>query len=129
MTGIQAKYEIHGHRLEEAINNILNTKAKKLRRKYGRPEPITDRLFQPEVIHDSTCGATLCAYGSSNLVPRRDRTEHDDNPAIHYGLIASANQLMKDASIRDCLAAEKDVLCFELEAAGPVNHFPSLINQ
>ena len=29
------------------------------------------------------------------------RTEHDDNPTIHYGLIASANQLMKDALIRD----------------------------
>lgn len=34
---------------------------------------------------------------------------------------------MKDASIRDRLAAEKDVLCFEMEAAGLINHFPCLV--
>ncbi|KAF1980565.1 purine and uridine phosphorylase, partial [Aulographum hederae CBS 113979] len=46
---------------------------------------------------------------------------------VHYGLIASANQLMKDATARDKLIAEKDVLCFEMEAAGLMNHFPCLV--
>lgn len=61
------------------------------------------------------------------MVLRPERSEHEDNPAIHYGLIASANQLMKDALIRDRLAAEKEVLCFEMEAAGLVNTFPCLV--
>jgi nucleoside phosphorylase len=60
-------------------------------------------------------------------VCRTERAEEDDNPAIHYGLIASANQLMKDAQVRDTLAAEKGVLCFEMEAAGLMNHFPCLV--
>lgn len=34
---------------------------------------------------------------------------------------------MKDALTRDRLAAEKDVLCFEMEAAGLMNHFPCLV--
>lgn len=51
----------------------------------------------------------------------------EDTPAIHYGLIASANQLMKDAQVRNTLAAEKDVLCFEMEAAGLMNYFPCLV--
>lgn len=34
---------------------------------------------------------------------------------------------MKDASVRDTLAKEKDVLCFEMEAAGLMNHFPCLV--
>lgn len=34
---------------------------------------------------------------------------------------------MKDASVRDRLIAEKDVLCFEMEAAGLMNHFPCLV--
>jgi nucleoside phosphorylase len=34
---------------------------------------------------------------------------------------------MRDASIRDRLAAEKDILCFEIEAAGLMNHFPCLV--
>jgi nucleoside phosphorylase len=58
---------------------------------------------------------------------RPERVKDEDNPVIHYGLIASANQLMKDALVRDKLIAEKDVLCFEMEAAGLMNHFPCLV--
>jgi nucleoside phosphorylase len=35
--------------------------------------------------------------------------------------------LMKDASVRDRLAAKKDILCFEMEAAGLMDHFPCLV--
>lgn len=34
---------------------------------------------------------------------------------------------MKDASIQDKFGAENDVLCFEMEAAGFMNHFPCLL--
>ena len=34
---------------------------------------------------------------------------------------------MKDASVRDRLSSEKSVLCFEMEAAGLMNHFPCLV--
>ncbi|CAG8014027.1 unnamed protein product [Penicillium salamii] len=34
---------------------------------------------------------------------------------------------MKDALIRDELAAQKDVLCFEMEGAGLMDHFPCLV--
>lgn len=34
---------------------------------------------------------------------------------------------MKDALVRDQLSKEKDVLCFEMEAAGLMNHFPCLV--
>ncbi|KAJ5410107.1 uncharacterized protein N7487_004466 [Penicillium crustosum] len=115
-----------GHKLMEAINIILDTNTR-LRSEYQRPESITDRLFRPAFSHKSNCGAVSCANDASNLVLRRERSKEEDNPAIHYGLIASANQLMKDALIRDRLAAEKDVLCFEMEAAGLMNTFPCLV--
>ncbi|CAI7602463.1 unnamed protein product [Penicillium palitans] len=126
ITGIQSQYEIYGHRLEEAVNDIF-VKNMRLRLKYGRPDPITDRLFKPEVVHSPKGCAESCSNDASNLITRHERTEHEDNPAIHYGLIASGNQLMKDAMIRDRLAAEKDVLCFEMEAAGLMNTFPCLV--
>jgi nucleoside phosphorylase len=66
----------------------------------------------------------VCGNDEVKLVVRLDRSDEDDNPVIHYGLIASANQLMKDVLVRDKLSAEKDVLCFEMEAAGLMNHFP-----
>ena len=34
---------------------------------------------------------------------------------------------MKDALVRDDLADVKDVLCFDMEAAGLMNHFPCLV--
>jgi nucleoside phosphorylase len=71
----------------------------------------------------------ICGSGTPKeprLVARRERRA-DDSPAVHYGTIASANQLMEDACIRDKLAAEKDVLCFEMEAAGLMNQFPCVV--
>ena len=129
VSGLKAQYEWKGHQLEDAINSILE-KNPRLRRKYKRPDPSSDRLYQSGVTHplggEASCAA-VCGDDLSNLILRPERTEHDDNPVIHYGLIASANQLMKDATVRDRLAVEKDVLCFEMEAAGLMNHFPCLV--
>lgn len=57
------------------------------------------------------------------------RGVHDgeDNLMGHYGLVASANTPMKEARARDKLAADKDILCFEMEAAGQINHSPCLV--
>ncbi|KAJ6032492.1 hypothetical protein N7540_003224 [Penicillium herquei] len=90
---------------------------------YDFGKSIQDMSFQ----HRSSTNCDICADSSSKLVFRSERTDEDDNPAIHYGLVASGNQLMKDALIRDKLAAEKDFLCFEMEAAGLMNTFPCLI--
>ena len=127
--GLQAQHEMEGHQLEEAINNALK-KYPRLRKTYNRPSQTTDRLYKPEVVHPSgrqgSCDS-ICGSDPSNLVSRQQRTEEDGDPAIHYGLIASANNLMKDATLRDALAKEKGVLCFEMEAAGLMNHFPCLV--
>jgi nucleoside phosphorylase len=129
VSGVKAQYKRKGHGFEEAINKILDENPR-LRQEYERPGSNSDRLYQSGVIHppnnDSTC-AELCGNDPSHLVLRSERIEDEDNPAIHYGLIASANQLMKDAVARDRLAAEKDALCFEMEAAGLMNYFPCLV--
>jgi nucleoside phosphorylase len=129
VNGLKAQYEIEGHQLEEAISSILEKKPR-LQKKYKRPDSSSDRLYQTGVIHppnnEASCAA-ICGDDPSNLILRPKRTEDEDNLTIHYGLIASANQLMKDALIRDRLAAEKDILCFEMEAAGLMNHFPCLV--
>ena len=122
---LKDQYNSEGHRLEEGINGILE-KNPRLRKLYKRPS--TDRLYRSEFVHVLGNGES-CAAGCdpSCLVLRRERTEDEDNPAIHYGLIASGNQLIKDALFRDSLVAEKDVLCFETEAAGVMNNFPCLV--
>jgi nucleoside phosphorylase len=92
----------------------------RLRKKYGRPEAGMDQLYESTFVHpdrEQAC-EEVCKEETSRLVPRRERATDKDDPVIHYGLIASADRLMKDAEIRDTLGREEGVLCFEMEAAG-----------
>jgi hypothetical protein len=127
VSGLKAQYESHGHYLETAIDNVLE-KIPRLKLKYKRPNLKSDKLYKSSIVHptntDASC-ALVCGENPSNLVPRVERSE--DSLVIHYGLIASGNSLMKDALIRDQLASENDILCFEMEAAGLMNHFPCLV--
>ncbi|KAJ5685122.1 hypothetical protein N7536_007741 [Penicillium majusculum] len=130
VSGLATQYELEGHQLEEAIGDVLS-KYPRLRKKYQRPEASSDMLYLSGVIHpidDESCCGAVCGDDPSKLITTRPkRTKDDDNPMVHYGLIASASRLMNDATVRDRLAAEKDVLCFEMEAAGLMNHFPCLV--
>ncbi|KAL4940220.1 hypothetical protein BDV06DRAFT_213639 [Aspergillus oleicola] len=99
----------------------------KTMQEYGRPPGNTDTLFRAEVSHNLKGCAGFCASNLSNIIQRRARTTNEQNPAIYHGLIASANQVMKDVLVRDQLAAENDILCFEMEAAGLMNQFPCLV--
>ncbi|RYC63098.1 hypothetical protein CHU98_g3117 [Xylaria longipes] len=127
LAALEAGYESDGHNIDAAIKTILEKKSR-LRSKYCRPDPAADRLYESHWKHVGS-GLDTCeaVCGIDNQRPRPERSDDEDNPKIHYGLIASANQLMKDASIRDKLSADKDVLCFEMEAAGLMNHFPCLV--
>ena len=85
-------------------------------RSSGRPKH--DRLFRADYRHqdkDLTC--EQCHCDTSQLVQRPNRSS-DCYVRVHQGLIASGNEVMRDAKERDRLAAEKGVLCFEMEAAG-----------
>ncbi|KAI1821809.1 hypothetical protein F4861DRAFT_532688 [Xylaria intraflava] len=126
---LKAEHEAEGHTIDTAIETFLEKKPR-LRTKYRRPDPSTDILYKTHWKHaggkDDNC-QVVCGTGRENIVNRPERLNEENSPAIHYGLIASANQLMKDAVLRDKLSAEKDVLCFEMEAAGLMNHFPCLV--
>ncbi|KAL2864135.1 WD domain protein [Aspergillus lucknowensis] len=126
VAGLRARYKEEGHRLKESIRAVLDGN-KRLKRNYAQPPLETDHLFESEFAHpylEGTCGE-VC--DSSKLIRRPRRTDEEDDPIIYYGLIASGNRVIKDAIFRDKLAAEQDVLCFEMEAAGLMNHFPCLV--
>lgn len=91
--------------------------------KYGHPGMKYDKLFAPEYVHDSTHDTCERCIGSQ--IERDPRP--GNHPNVHYGLVASGNQVMKDAQIRDCMSKEYNILCFEMEAAGVVNVIPCLV--
>ncbi|KAJ6780228.1 hypothetical protein PWT90_01955 [Aphanocladium album] len=127
ISGLRAQYELDGHRIQEDIEAILVAK-KRLRKKYSRPDAATDQLYQSDFVHvmgEESCSG--CGSAASSVVARPARDDDEDYPVIHYGLVATANRLMKDAKLRDTIAKERGVLCFEMEAGGLMNHFPCLI--
>ncbi|KAF6823096.1 hypothetical protein CPLU01_11595 [Colletotrichum plurivorum] len=87
---------------------------------YGRPA-LQDELFPATYEHQST-PSDCSECDRSKLVPRSVR----DYPLIHYGAIASGNQVMRSACQRDTLARELDFICFEMEAAGIMDIMPCL---
>ncbi|VUC26335.1 unnamed protein product [Clonostachys rosea] len=123
---LEAEYESEGNGIDRKINDILKIKLR-LRHKYQKPETDTDKLFKSSYKHagleKQEC-SEVC-IDTSQLITRKTRDEED--PMIHFGLVASANQVMKDADMRDRLSAEEGVLCFEMESAGLMNHFPCLV--
>ncbi|KAF3169725.1 hypothetical protein TWF788_010400 [Orbilia oligospora] len=84
----------------------------------------SDRLFRASYEHPSMNSS--CDECDPGMIVGRESRPHDQ-PYIHYGLIASGNQVMKHGITRDCLAREKNVLCFEMEAAGIMDELPSLV--
>ncbi|RDH30904.1 ankyrin [Aspergillus welwitschiae] len=83
-----------------------------------------DILFEAEYNHAG--GVTCEKCDEERSIQRDEREGH--GIMVHYGTIASGNQVLKDAHERDRLAAELGgVLCFEMEAAGLVNNFPCLV--
>ena len=83
-----------------------------------------DQLFYAmyeHIQHEKTC--VRC--DTSQSVNRVIRAS--DEPYIHYGIIASANQVMKHGPTRDRLAQELGILCFEMEAAGLMDQLPCLV--
>jgi nucleoside phosphorylase len=88
------------------------------------PGESEDILFESSYVHEAD--QYSCATCDKTRIVSRPRRD-SQAPYIHYGLIASANQLMKDASTRDRLGEELGILCFEMEAAGLMNHFPCLV--
>ncbi|KAE8141926.1 WD40-repeat-containing domain protein [Aspergillus pseudotamarii] len=92
------------------------------RAKFARPQQ-EDRLFQAGYTHRD--GDTCKECDPAQIIRRSLRSNND--PVVHYGLIASANQVMKDSRRRDQLAKEFGVCCVEMEAAGVMNIIPCLV--
>ncbi|ETS82683.1 hypothetical protein PFICI_04559 [Pestalotiopsis fici W106-1] len=124
---LKAQYRRRGNDIEKAIKDVLASNTR-LQADFKKPDPSTDRLYNTGYKHagvkEQEC-TTLC--DASELARSPERSEDRDNPTVHYGIIASANQLMRDANLRDKLSAEHDILCFEMEAAGLMNQFPCVV--
>lgn len=92
-----------------------------------------DRLFENDYPHaemfsDENC-LDCCDLRRSHLRSTRgvEAARDRDAPRIHYGNIASSNQLQISATKRNQLQEELGVICFEMEGAGVIQTHPCLV--
>ncbi|KAN0070878.1 hypothetical protein V8E54_011043 [Elaphomyces granulatus] len=107
------------HMISDVLNENVEMKAP-----CSRPADEQDTLFNSAYDHpqhEDTC----INCDKRQLIHRDPRTS--DEPRIHYGLIASGNQVMKHGKTRDQLGRRLGMLCFEMEAAGLMNQLPCLV--
>ncbi|KAK6540060.1 hypothetical protein TWF694_008890 [Orbilia ellipsospora] len=89
---------------------------------WSRPRGL-DRVFAATYEHaHEALDCDQC--DKSKLLPRRKRGSN--NPVIHYGVIASGNQVMKSGIMRDSIARGLEAICFEMETAGLMDILPCL---
>jgi nucleoside phosphorylase len=123
MSILQARHLMEGHGISSTIQQMIG-KYPAMESQFTYPGVTSDKLYEAEYEHpesEPTC---------SNCDP--ERLKHREPrplqlPVIHYGLIASGDQVMKHGATREQLRKELDVLCFEMEAAGLIDSLPFAI--
>ncbi|OJJ48734.1 hypothetical protein ASPZODRAFT_158382 [Penicilliopsis zonata CBS 506.65] len=95
-----------------------------------------DKLFPPDYLHQhhdtQDCGChegQTCSVARQSpcellgcdpelLARERPRARQGQNPAIHFGSVASGDAVIKCGMYRDQIARQENVIAFEMESAG-----------
>ncbi|KAH2542215.1 hypothetical protein KXW97_003527 [Aspergillus fumigatus] len=108
LTKLETKHDMCGSKIPQYLDG-MGKRWPRLVAKYTRPDSLNDPLSSSD---------------SSSNRPSQPREVR-----VHYGLIASGNQVIKEANFRDSLneSLGGNVLCVEMEAAGLMNDFPCVV--
>lgn len=120
---LQAEYYAGDGQILHYLSEMF-TNRPRMKKVFGYPGEANDCLFQADYEHvdpDSACDQCDCTY----IIKREARD--DTESVVHYGNIASGNQVIKHAATRDQLSKQLGVLCFEMEAAGLMQDFPCIV--
>jgi nucleoside phosphorylase len=126
MTGVSKLRALHarkGSAIREHVNSMLESNPA-MQQDFSYRNPEDDQLFQADYDHmdnDKDCKS----YDEEHLVQQNPQITNI--PVIHYGLIGSANRVMRHGVTGEMLRQERGIICFEMEAAGLMDNFPCLV--
>jgi nucleoside phosphorylase len=141
LTALETEHDLVGSKIPEFLEE-LRKKWPRLVPKY-LPSDLEDILFKADYGHASRRAVNpddtsnvgevddddeeeeSCRFCDKTQVVRRKERDM----TVHFGLIASGNQVIKDAAFRNKLNKDLGghVLCIEMEAAGLMNNFPCIV--
>jgi nucleoside phosphorylase len=93
---------------------------------FTRPPGDADVLYQPDYDHSNSEGEDCRDCDTKRTVPREPRSPQTQL-RVHFGTIASGNQVIGHGRKRDEIGAEFNALCLEMEAAGIVKDLPCIV--
>lgn len=117
VSNLRSKHELEPSRVPTFLQDMAAEYPE-----YGHPAS-PDRLFPASYKHESqflpcsSCDQSKLLSGSTRM---------PNHPKIHYGAVASGNQVMKDSYARDKIGRDLDIICFEMEAAGLIGSLSCL---
>ncbi|KAH7160579.1 hypothetical protein B0J13DRAFT_519978 [Dactylonectria estremocensis] len=103
-------------------------KSRRTIRRFRFPGITNDHLYHPNYIHQQpgqSCDECACA--PEQRIDRQIDEGDESFVVVHRGTIASGELVVKSAALRDRLAEQHGLLCFEMEAAGALTNFPCLV--
>jgi nucleoside phosphorylase len=121
---LQSDHDFEEGEIKQYIEDVavMSTKLPALKQ-YRFPGRTQDQLFKASYRHIAGDDCRNCEVEQAE--ERLSRAL--DDPAIHYGVIASGNAVVRSAEYRDELRNAWKVSCFEMEAAGLMDDFPCLV--
>lgn len=141
LTRLETDHELQGTKIPQFIEE-LKERYPRMADQYLRSSDLKDILFRPNYDHvdqqplgseDDDGFGEGSEDGAEEGCPHCDRAQvvqrRPRGMRVHYGLIASGNQVIKDARTRDALSMDfgRKVLCVEMEAAGLMDGFPCIV--
>lgn len=109
LSSLQAEHELKDSQMPKYLSEMMSRHSKMRDTGYAYPGVDQDSLSAED----------------GKDIERKPRK--NTNPHIHYGIIASGNQVIANRQQRDGLRTELGALCVEMEAAGLMNTFPCLV--
>ncbi|KAK8148068.1 hypothetical protein G3M48_000410 [Beauveria asiatica] len=126
VANLRARHRIEASRIPSILSEMLERHPTMSQSVYRNS--LQDRLFDSTYDHVQSTDVPTDDCELCDISRLEDRSPRDSpNPKIHYGTIASANQVMKQVKTRDELAHELGVLCFEMEGSGVMDGFAGLV--
>lgn len=119
---LAADHRMKGSQVPQLLSTMLQNYPV-MKEEYSHPGLEADRLFQNDYPHPGGPNCRRC--DQSRIVERTNRRSQD--PKFHYGVIGSANLVVKDARLREELRRASGILCVEMEAAGLMDSFPCMV--
>ncbi|KAL4972502.1 purine and uridine phosphorylase [Aspergillus desertorum] len=122
LNALKSNHLLGETQIPEFLKDIAKTRPPATVQMFAHPGCEHDILY--EVIEETSDSGVSSTIEKEVQRPIR----YSNDPVVHYGLIASGNQVIKDSATRNRMKRELgNVLCFEMEAAGLMNAFPCLV--